>query len=549
MVTHARCDPRRFACPQREAVRPIKWSRPPLSIPQSHRGNVALDCPQLQYVPDDDFAVEGMTIFEERGLFWWRHEPVPDRQFAPDASVSGLLKIEEDGIITLDLDGYLPGGGFTSALSVFSDDMNADLKDKRIQGILKVSGKTVLLDDLQRGGRRLSTNGPSFEQYQALHCLVGNVPLPKGGAPFAASGFEVDLQGFEEWLRFGNIVTTRTDTEVTATHAVVDDLAYQQPEGELKIIYNILSPPGGWRDHIVELKETAAFGYHRNTDMSVKEIVDEYGLLRDLFVILTDSEYALSWPKVKTRNGQNFEEATLYFYRKKTSATPPKRHETPTNFLLIKETFGGIFAAWKAKRERFGPGFYLYLGLRRGHRLYLEHRFVNLIWGLEAFHRKCKPPGAAEAKIETKVARILAQVEEGTDKKWLTKRLKNAHEPTLEQRMFDVIKSVPLGLDDENIRGFARRCADLRNDISHFGADRHGRNYHAFLRELQIKSEALSIVYHMLILHEIGLQEATIKYWVYESFRAYIHKRYLSDAGLLVNIATKPESPAAPSPP
>jgi hypothetical protein len=170
---------------------------------------------------------------------------------------------------------------------------------------------------------------------------------------------------------------------------------------------------------------------------------------------------------------------------------------------------------------------------------------VNLIWGLEAFHRKSKHPGESEAKVEAKVARILGQIENSNDKKWLAGRLKNAHEPTLEQRLFDVIKSVPIELDDVNIRAFAKRCADLRNDISHFGADRHGRNYHDFLHELQIKSQALSIVYHMLILHEIGLPGAILRHWIYESFRTYINKQYLAEAGLLDKRAVNPASTAA----
>jgi hypothetical protein len=53
----------------------------------------------------------------------------------------------------------------------------------------------------------------------------------------------------------------------------------------------------------------------------------------------------------------------------------------------------------------------------------------------------------------------------------------------------------------------------------------------------------------MLILHEIGLPEATIKHWVYESFRGYANKLYLSDAGLLDKNAVKPASPTLPSRP
>jgi hypothetical protein len=78
-----------------------------------------------------------------------------------------------------------------------------------------------------------------------------------------------------------------------------------------------------------------------------------------------------------------------------------------------------------------GPGFYLYLGLRRGPPPYIENRFVTLITGLEALHRKIKND-AEERSVKEKVSRIIASVVNKNDRKWLTSRLKNAHEPNLE---------------------------------------------------------------------------------------------------------------------
>jgi hypothetical protein len=49
-----------------------------------------------------------MTVLKERGLFWWSDVSVPDGQFAPDGSIAGLLTIDDDGRITLELDGYFP---------------------------------------------------------------------------------------------------------------------------------------------------------------------------------------------------------------------------------------------------------------------------------------------------------------------------------------------------------------------------------------------------------------------------------------------------------
>jgi hypothetical protein len=72
-----------------------------------------------------------VTVLEERGVFWWHHEPSPENCFAPQSSVPGLLKISYDGAITLDLDGYFPSD--KGAWSVLPD--MGECKGKIIEGI------------------------------------------------------------------------------------------------------------------------------------------------------------------------------------------------------------------------------------------------------------------------------------------------------------------------------------------------------------------------------------------------------------------------------
>jgi hypothetical protein len=108
-----------------------------------------------------------------------------------------------------------------------------------------------------------------------------------------------------------------------------------------------------------------------------------------------------------------------------------------------------------------------------------------------------------------------------------------------------VISAVPLNLEERRVRAFARRCAERRNDISHFGAQRHDAGYQAFLREISDCADALSTIYHALILHEIGIDEATLVYWVYESFGSFQRKWTFVQVGLLEADALKPKVAAA----
>jgi hypothetical protein len=168
--------------------------------------------------------------------------------------------------------------------------------------------------------------------------------------------------------------------------------------------------------------------------------------------------------------------------------------------------------------------------------MYAEHRFANLIWGLEAFHRT-KYNGRNVPSLREKIDRILDGVTKPSDKRWLERRLRFADEPTLEQRIFDVLQSLDIGLDDLRLRTFAGRCAKNRNDISHFGGDRDGSDYQKFLKDIDAQGDALSTLYHALLLKEIGVDSEIIKFWIYEGTRAHSITQSFTEVGLL-NVET-----------
>jgi hypothetical protein len=276
--------------------------------------------------------------------------------------------------------------------------------------------------------------------------------------------------------------------------------------------------------------------------MSLEAAVTQFRLFQELFILLTDSEYTLDWPIIQIDQGTTFSEYTLYFWRQKTPDEPPADFTCPTNFLQLRENFGAIVSQWLHKRERFGPGFYLYLGVRRGFKLYSEHRFVNLIWGLEALHRKrTEPEAIVKRKLKDKVHRIVEQITLPKDKRWLKCQLERTLEPSLEERICEVIDIVPIKLNRKSVRAYAKRCADLRNDISHFGAQRRQSSYKEFLEEVKKASDALEIIYHMLILHEIGIDEGTLRAWLHDGFHSFRNKRYLVAAGLLDSSVLTPD--------
>ena len=172
---------------------------------------------------------------------------------------------------------------------------------------------------------------------------------------------------------------------------------------------------------------------------------------------------------------------------------PPSYFDCITNFIQIRNTFGSIWETWRSKREDLGPALYFYLVTRRGLPLYLEHRFVSLVWGIEVFHRK-QTAASQPSPLAAKVNRILAQVSRSHDRKWLAKKLENANEPSLGERIFETLSRINLGFEVTRLRAFSDKCATLRNDISHFGGVRHDEiSYNNFIEYLNHASETLAL--------------------------------------------------------
>jgi len=492
-----------------------------------------------------------MTILEERGLFWWHGEPVPDTQFAANASVLGLLTIDDDGLTTLALDGCLPSDH--GPMAVLSRDPG-ELKGKLIEGNLSTSGKHVLLSDLAKHGGHFRTNNLSQEGYRAINCLVSYSKFPAISDGSVFDNLEIDLTGFEDWLRLGSIETVSTDLTISVEHRRKDPVIYDIDEGKLSIEYDITRPYlSRFVDHKITITEKATLIFAPKVPITLQDMRTQLRVFEDLFIILTNSEYNFLWPTITTAIDEKSFRFEWFSYRKRSPEKAPERHECLTNFIQLRDSFGQVVSKWLKKREKFGPGFYLYLAVRRGMKFYPEHRFVNLIWGIEALHRKKyseATPTQTEMKIKDKVKRIIDQIELTKDKKWLKVQLRNACEPPLEKRIIDVIAEIPINLEEQKIKAFATRCAKLRNDISHFGSQRHGENYQEFVLEVTNKSDALAIIFHMLILHEIGIDEKILNWWIYEGFQSYRVKSVFVAAGLLDESVLKPASPpagAAPS--
>lgn len=442
-------------------------------------------------------------VTKEVGYFWWRHEPIAEGEIAPATAVAGELTVTAEGQIRLDLHGFLPSDDHP--MSRMLGGTGEAVPD--IQGRLKSRSEHVLLNDVFTLGGRAAFGGISYESYGADICLIGTNPFPQVEDELAFDGLSIPLAGYEDWLCLSSIETYRTKQTLKLKHKMKRSISYAlDGGGALSLDFDLFGPVfGKVVRHSVEVKEEFSLTYLPGKKTSVKALRKAYLSISDLFLVLTSSDYSMEWPFIRLgRTAKSSHKYKAFFPRPRSTAPSPMRHDCWLTFPAIQEDFAILFQQWQRKRDELGPGMNLYLGTRRGVELYVEHRFVNLVWGLESLHRTVtqgKPPTPLELKVE----RIIAQVQKSSDRTWLRKKLEHSAEPSLAERLFECMSTLPLDFNQKVLRDFCKECADRRNDISHFGGQRSPGGYEAFVQKVYNLNNALTNLYPAILLKQCGV--------------------------------------------
>ena len=474
-----------------------------------------------------------MAEIKSRGLFWWREGALPDREIAPASSVAGELSISDGGRIELVLDGYLDRGQGREQWAVLpSAEEVADTRARTIEGRLIRENKQVLLFGLSKGrGTSFKSSGVSTEGFLAEHCLISD-GWGVRWLPSAIKSIELNLTSLLQWVRYRPF---KLDRE-TRTLCLQDfePREYTTQIGCLSISgSSAATHPINYESEGSFYSEAAlALKTNGTEELDFEAVAKLFRLFQELFIILTDSEQCLPFPKIEAEFDGEIYRFQYFCARLYNESEAPEWYALPTNLDMLSEVFGSIIDKWFSQRERFGPGYYLYLGTRRGMSLYTENKFWSLITGLESFHTT-KFGAEASDKLAKKIDRILGQIQRRKDRDWAEGVLTRELLPKLHERVAEVVLSLPLDLDLNRVGEFSRSCGKSRNDLAHFGSNRDGLHYTHFIEDLARKIEALGSLYHVLMLQEIGVPETHIRRWFFNGPVSFRRREALLAVGLL----------------
>lgn len=482
---------------------------------------------------------------KERGFFWWFNDPsLPARSL--DTSVPGLLTITDDGQITLETDGSLCLKG------EYQDWSESRIlpESRRVHGLLASRDKSdryVLLERLERTDLSFFDTSPQLQRFSAEMCTSRDSPFPDG-YPEGFAELRIPLDGFEDWLELESITVEReySESDKVTVHVNYKEwkFEYPLPSGSISIESVTTGALPFLSDDVptasAEFRQHYYLVFTPNSPGDASGLRYVYTKIEELLAVLLGSYHNLSWPILTTRD--DFDTwNTIHFYRD-TPPRPVNKFSVWIPFARIRERFGDLFQKWVVRSESFGAGYYLYVSALRNPHQYAEHRFVNLIWAIEALHRKWLGESETSPRVineRKRVQDILNLVpEESENRKWLREKLAHAHELSLRNRILECFAKLPFVFGEGELEKFAKNCAVRRNDISHRGGPPENVGYESFHSQISKLGDALDHLFHALLLHQIGIEPKTLRERMTEGLISRRVREALLNVGLSVSSGT-----------
>lgn len=458
-------------------------------------------------------------IIEERGFFWWLGEVVPKSRYVAPFGVPGILTVHEDGRARLNVTESLlkrPFLGMAPKDRVLLDGNPDTFKGKTIAGRIHGQSRCVYLTKIMHRSLGRSVDDKPTEEFYSDLSIVGNNATIRGESSLRFSKVSVSLDGLEDWRRSEVLVANEEAKEgahrsrkVTYTETPID---YSLKDGTLSLRSIVhCTAVDGFPYRELSMRQYDFLDYHRKRALSIEGMQQEFTYIEQFLALLTGTYYSLDWPQVSIEKSGKSESYTLYFLRDMERSRKPEIRNLWTMFPRLQETFGQLYQTWREKRRKYGPGFYLFLGALRSREMYVEHRFANLVWGIESLHRGMNAPQSVSKGHRKRIDSILMKggIKLNSDeRKWLKSQRKKPLEVSLEQRIFSTFLELPWKITESSLRKFSEKCAARRNDVSHFGGPRTRKeDYGVFMRELIELTAGLTPLYHAALLQEIGIKE------------------------------------------
>ena len=313
--------------------------------------------------------------FKRLGDFW-----LPS---APDRKIPGTLSISEGGIIELEVAGLF--------------DWRPQ-SIERIVGNIEKEGLVTLDDCYYKTGTRRVIGPPSKSFIHVGRAFIG-VEYNEG-EPTVFNTLTFSVEGIDEWVGISGFEFVSQFEEHTATisYQLPMDISFSLDNGMQLLITFGWTPP---KLPIIKEAGISQKTHFKLVSKDARELSDFISVVHKITTFLCfsiDQTVALDSMKATSDDlrqdiGKDKTMAVpinIYYPSRPYSKGEPK---IPPYDMLLR--FGKIqndaeerINKWIKAYEQIDPAFDLYFSAKRGEQQYLDEKFLTLIRGLEAYHKR-----------------------------------------------------------------------------------------------------------------------------------------------------------------
>ncbi|RKU37243.1 hypothetical protein C6496_10885 [Candidatus Poribacteria bacterium] len=463
--------------------------------------------------------------FKKSGYFW-----LPS---APEKKYPGTLSISDGGIIDLEIVELFESIGSDSAdqESVSWDILNWEPvfrnRFKRIVGHIETG--EVTLDDCRPNGGFIFPTGLSKSILRVGRAFMG-VKYNKDEIPrFKTLIFSVD--GINEWIGTNSNRSNPPNPNYPLVYQG-KTISFQHPEPisfnlpnemELSITFS-QKRSGSMNPREDKITQRTYFKLVSQDEHELDEFVSIVEKIMNFLcfamgdIVCVDNIEAASEdppPFPRPRGDCEYDRIGLLpiniFFSSQLYSKDRYRtgFRTLFGFDRIQNDAARVICNWINAHEEISPAFNLYFLATMGTQPSFEARFLTLMQGLEAYHRRTSNEKQMDGtEFKELVENLVEQCSKGK-RNWLKGKLQYANELTLRNRIKRMIEPfVDIFGDEEKRRRLINRVIDTRNYLTHYDLSLESKASKG--RDLEILCLKIEALFQLHFLQLIGFSREEI---------------------------------------
>ena len=396
--------------------------------------------------------------------YWW----LPG---SSSAKVYGELQCLRDGHVRLSLSGSLAGIAAVSQGGVSIPVILGVSEDGRFL--------TLLENPLTHWTLRLP--GIPEEQYLTTFLLIGAHFQDPSALRFTA--VTLRTLGIDEWIGITGF-NVETDPKAKRCSVVFQKPERREytidPERKLAVVFSCQIPLASKPIRRVSIEQRTSLQVVYSQAQPLHQLLADVKKIGDLLTLGIGKPVAVTAVSLSVARDEGAEDEDACDKRRaielyyQSLPGPQDRFEVYSSEMTfawkdIEPECGTILAKWFDLYDQIAPALNWYFAIQYRTDLYLESQFLAMVQSLEALHRRLFPNDVeSQDQHRQRVERILHALEE-PDRSWLEPRLQYANEPTLRQRLEQLIQpSQALFKSGRQKQSFINSIVATRNYLTHY---------------------------------------------------------------------------------